>query len=390
MNGKILIFAWGFLGILLFLYSFTQVDLSLTLSKESLVRTMQTSFQYVGWYLRDLSTYLYIGLITLMTFLFVITVSRVAVYKVTQKTITLSILVIAIILTLSYSAFSYDIFNYIFDAKIITHYQLNPYLNKALDFPNDPMLSFMRSTHRVYPYGPSWLLVTVPFSYIGMNIFIVTFFLFKALSTFSYIATCYLLYVTAKKLGIKNPLLAVSLFAFNPLVLIEGLVSAHNEIVMMAIVMLAFYLLISKQKTRSLIAFVFSIGIKYTTVFLAPIFIASIFTKKYLEKERLLPISLFLMTLAVIATSVASGQNKNPEFQPWYLLSLAPFVSLYENRLARSTYIAISITVLMSYVPFLWSGEWPIDIVMIKNTLIVVGLAIGVIFGLLVRRIAKK
>lgn len=390
MNGKILIFAWGFLGILLFLYSFTQVDLSLTLSKESLVRTMQTSFQYVGWYLRDLSSYLYIGLITLMTFLFVITVSRVAVYKVTQKTITLSILVIAIILTLSYSAFSYDIFNYIFDAKIITHYQLNPYLNKALDFPNDPMLSFMRSTHRVYPYGPSWLLVTVPFSYIGMNIFIVTFFLFKALSTFSYIATCYLLYVTAKKLGIKNPLLAVSLFAFNPLVLIEGLVSAHNEIVMMAIVMLAFYLLISKQKTRSLIAFVFSIGIKYTTVFLAPIFIASIFTKKYLEKERLLPISLFLMTLAVIATSVASGQNKNPEFQPWYLLSLAPFVSLYENRLARSTYIAISITVLMSYVPFLWSGEWPIDIVMIKNTLIVVGLAIGVIFGLLVRRIAKK
>ena len=390
MNGKILIFAWGFLGILLFLYSFTQVDLSLTLSKESLVRTMQTSFQYVGWYLRDLSTYLYIGLITLMTFLFVITVSRVAVYKVTQKTITLSILVIAIILTLSYSAFSYDIFNYIFDAKIITHYQLNPYLNKALDFPNDPMLSFMRSTHRVYPYGPSWLLVTVPFSYIGMNIFIVTFFLFKALSTFSYIATCYLLYVTAKKLGIKNPLLAVSLFAFNPLVLIEGLVSAHNEIVMMAIVMLAFYLLISKQKTRSLIAFVFSIGIKYTTVFLAPIFIASIFTKKYLEKERLLPISLFLMTLAVIATSVASGQNKNPEFQPWYLLSLAPFVSLYENRLARSTYIAISITALMSYVPFLWSGEWPIDIVMIKNTLIVVGLAIGVIFGLLVRRIAKK
>ena len=82
-----------------------------------------------------------------------------AVYKkkINKKIIRNLIVITSIGLGFSYVAFSYDLFNYIFDAKIITFYHQNPYFHKALDYPGDPMLSFMRWTHRVYPYGPIWL-----------------------------------------------------------------------------------------------------------------------------------------------------------------------------------------------------------------------------------------
>ena len=70
--------------------------------------------------------------------------------KISKPFVWLIIFVSALLLVFSYNAFSYDIFNYIFDAKIFTHYHQNPYLQKALDYPGDPMLSFMRWTHRVY------------------------------------------------------------------------------------------------------------------------------------------------------------------------------------------------------------------------------------------------
>ena len=68
--------------------------------------------------------------------------------------------------------------------KYLTFIHQNPYFHKASDFPNDPMLNFMRWTHRLYPYGPSWLILTVPLSFIGLNFFLPTFFLFKIMIGF--------------------------------------------------------------------------------------------------------------------------------------------------------------------------------------------------------------
>jgi len=77
------------------------------------------------------------------------------------------------------------IFNYILTQKIITHYQQNPYIHKALDFPGDPMLSFMHWTQRVYPYGPVWLGLTaaIIISWFG---FFLHIFMFKALMSASF------------------------------------------------------------------------------------------------------------------------------------------------------------------------------------------------------------
>src|SRR3989344_7264882 len=136
--------------IFLFLYSFTQVDLNLTLSQFSLWQITQKFFQQIGYFNRPLSTTFYILIIFLLFGFYFFFLSLASKNKIRKNKIWFLTIVSTIILSFSYNAFSYDLFNYMFDAKIITHYGQNPYLHKALDFSTDPMLNFMRWTHRTY------------------------------------------------------------------------------------------------------------------------------------------------------------------------------------------------------------------------------------------------
>ena len=375
-NKKIILSLWLIGGFALFLYSFTQVDLSLTLSQASLWQTIQTKFQYVGWFNRPLSTQIYIGLLIYLFGLFVITIKQVANKKLSGKNIWTIIFFMAVILIPSYNAFSYDLFNYIFDARIVSNYNLNPYEYKPLDFSGDPMLSFMRSTHRVYPYGPTWLGITVPLTFVSNEIFALSLILFKSLSALAFLGTAFLIKKIAENLKLKNVNLAVILFALNPLVIIESLVSSHNEIVMMFFAIFSLYLLFINKKIFSGLLLIISVGIKYATVVFIPIYVLKLFFKK-IDNKKLINYSLILSVVAVIATSLASGQNKGAEFQPWYLLLTAPFIGLIEKKFVKFVFFGVCLFALFSYIPFLYEGIWPKNIVEFKNILLFSGLIFG-------------
>jgi len=353
---------WIFGALLLFLYSFTQVDLSLTLSRASIFQTIEKSFQYIGWFNRPLSTYLYIGVFAILFILYLWTVKLVSRNKLTRRTIWLGIFIVTGILALSYNAFSYDIFNYIFDAKIVTHYHQNPYLHKALDFPGDPMLSFMRWTHRVYPYGPIWLVMSVPLSWIGHNIFIITFYLFKIMIASFFLLTVWSIEKIGKILKFENVLLPVVAFAFNPFVLSESLVSAHNDIVMMGMALFATSLLLNKATMKGSVLYILSIGLKFATGFAFLGFLVLLAIKK---SKYIIEVTTILMIFAVIIASVRTN------FQPWYLLYVMPFaVLLFQKRAIRYTLYIFSLAGVAYYIPFLFNGNWDQPIPMILNYII--------------------
>jgi hypothetical protein len=111
---------YSFLGVIvaLFFYSFTQVDLSLTLSQASFLQTIQRSFQQIGYFNRPLSTIVFVIILALL-FAYYIYFLRLALERrITKKDVFLISTLTALILSFSYNAFSYDLFNYIFDAKI--------------------------------------------------------------------------------------------------------------------------------------------------------------------------------------------------------------------------------------------------------------------------------
>ena len=58
--GKLITFGWLLTIIFLFLYSFTQIDLGLTLTRASFWQPIQRTFQQIGYFQRPLSTIFYL------------------------------------------------------------------------------------------------------------------------------------------------------------------------------------------------------------------------------------------------------------------------------------------------------------------------------------------
>lgn len=354
--------------VLLFFYSYTQVDLSLTLSRWSVEQVIEKFFQNIGYFQRPFSAFLYTTTILLMYFCYILFLVLAYKKKISKGNVWFLILTTVAILTFSYNAFSYDLFNYIFDAKIFTYYHQNPYFYKALDFPNDPMLSFMHWTHRTYPYGPVWLILTIPLSFIGFNIFLPTLFLFKALASMSFLGTTFFIGKIMKKISKENEILSIVFFALNPLIVIEALVSAHNDIVMIFLSILALYLLMSNKYSRSLIILILSIGVKFATLVLVPVFVLIYFLNKYRENINWNLIFLSTVVLMTVAVIIASFRTA---FQPWYLLYALPFAAFIPNRYyIFLPAIIISFFANLQYVPFLYLGNWnnPVPVILFWMT----------------------
>jgi len=384
---RLLFFSYIVLLVGFFVYSFTQVDLDLTLSKLPVYQAFGKSLQYVGFYQRPLSTAIFITIASLLFLFYLLSLYLAKKGQISLKTLTILTVLSAVILVFSYNAFSYDLFNYIFDAKILSFYHLNPYFHKPSDFTSDPMLNFMRWTHRYYPYGPSWLVLTVPLTFIGMDYFLPTFFLFKILMALSFLGSCYLIYKISAKLFPENKLFNVVFFAFNPLVLIEALISAHNDIPMILFILLSIYLFIQKKKMLSWISNLFSIGIKFSTGALLPLLIIIEFferTNRKINWEKFFITAVVLSLLTVLVASIRTT------FQPWYLifpLSMAAFVP-QRKYISVPIFIA-SIFAVAIYVPYIFMTDYAKSYPQVIQNIEFVGIATVLIFTIVILLLPK-
>lgn len=364
INLKSIVIAYWFAIIGLFFYSYTQVDLNLTLSQWSIWQVIQKSFQNIGWFQRPLSTAIYIVILLLLATCYLLLLRFIRKNKITIKQFWQLLIPTSVILLFSYNAFSYDLFNYMFDARIFTVHNENPYLHKALDYPGDPWINFMRWTHRVYPYGPVWLGLTIPLSYLGFQFFLPTLFLYKALMAASFLGTTYFIGKIMEKISPQDKLFGMALFAFNPLIIIESLVSAHNDIVMIFLTVSALYYLLSSKYIRAVLLLFLSFGVKFATIVLLPVFLLVVIQKTHKLKTNwrvIFIVSLIAMTVSIIAASIRT------ELQPWYLLWLLPLAALLiREKWAVITAIIIPFGLLFHYVLFLYSGNWDPPIPTIK------------------------
>jgi len=361
---------WGLVILALFFYSFTQIDLGLTLTQVSFWQVIQTNFQLIGYFNRPLSTALFLVIMFFLTLFYLFFLYQGGKGNLKKKFVWRLVFLTAFILLFSYNAFSHDLFNYIFDAKIVTFYHDNPYQHKALDYHEDPMLGFMHWTHRTYPYGPLWLGLTVPLSFFGFQKLLLTIYLFKGLVVASYLVICWVIYqILARTKGKKEALLGLVFFAFNPLVIIEGLVSAHNDLVMMAFLMLGLFFLVREKRLPAFLFLGLSIVIKFATGLLLPIFLIVVYLqirKKKINWDWVWLLSVFLMLGGIIAAALRL------EFQPWYVFYCLPLLALLvKKQVLQGLSLVFSIGLLFYYVPFLYLGNWDPPIPTFKIALLI-------------------
>jgi len=243
-------------------------------------------------------------------------------------------LLIGGILLLSYPFLSHDFFNYLFDAKIVTYYFKNPYFTKALDFPNDPWIRFMHWTHRTYPYGPFFLLITLVPSFLSTGKLALSFLFFKGTWFIFYLLSVYLLNKMNKKWAM--------IFATHPLIIIEGLVNCHNDLIGLCLAVIGTYFLLKNKNLQGRIILILSAGIKYMTFPL-------VFLIKH-DKKRLNYL-IFIMVIAMIVYLTIFG-----EVQPWYFLTLFAFLPYFEKFISRLEIFFAGL--LLSYYPYIRLGGW--------------------------------
>lgn len=342
------------------IYSYSLIDLNLTFINHPIWNKFRDWIIQLGYFHRDISWNIYLSLVIIGFIFYFFFIKN---YKKYNP------LLISIVtgsnLFFSYPFLSHDLFNYLFDAKIVTFYHQNPYLLRALDFPSDPWLRFMHWTHRTYPYGPSFLLLTLIPSALSFGKFILSFFFYKGMVVGFYILTVFLLSRSNRKWAV--------IFATHPLILIEGLINGHNDMIALSLALISIMILQKNKLIYAKIMFMLSAGIKYTTMPLIGL----------TKNGRFNNIILFIQMCLLIY------MGTKMEIQPWYYLILFVLIPFYAKLLIDWN-IFIS-GLIFSYYPYIRIGGWDtVEKVTIKHQIIFVFFLLNIIYLFFEKVIFKK
>jgi len=273
-------------------------------------------------------------------------------------------------LLFSFNALSFDVFNYLFNAKMVAVYQANPHQQVALDFSGDPWIRFMHNTHTTAPYGPGWTAVSLLPFYGSFGKFLPAWLSFRLLNLVLLIVTFFVVLAGQKKVFAKKNYSALALFFFNPLVLLELIMNMHNDLWMMLPALLALILIYPQAKNKqflpvkikniifSLLLFIFSVSIKYASVIILPLwlflfllpFLSKIKTKLQLSFQF---IYRYLFDFAAVLMFLPLLTSRSQLFHPWYLIWSLIFLPFVKNKIIQTSLLILSFSSLLRYLPYL-------------------------------------
>lgn len=343
--------------ILLSIYSYALIDPNITFFQTKWWEIFRERMVYFGYYQREASWIVYLGIVIAL-FIFHYFFSK----RYKQFNPVKLALLVGIILLFSYPLLTHDFFNYMFDAKIATFYHKNPYIFKALDFPRDPWLRFMHWTHRTYPYGPVFLLLMFVPSFLSFGKFALSFILFKSTFIVFYILAVFFLNKLNKRYAM--------IFVTNPLIIVEGLVNSHNDLIGVSLAIIGVFYLLKSKGLKSRLLFLLSAGIKYITLPL--VFLSR--DKKKMNR------SIFISLIGVLIYL-----SFKSEIQPWYFLNLFIFLPFFEQSINRLNIFFFGL--LVSYYPYIRLGGWDsAEKITLKHWIIGVFLIVNIIYLLFLRK----
>jgi len=374
-NIQLLLLAYGivFLTVTIFTYGFVDNGL-MQYASPSFIKliTHMRSFVLNN---RHIAALVYITFISLLYLLYITTLRIVESNRITKALVFLCAW--CLLLVISYPAFSYDIFNYILTSKIAFHYQENPYIVMPVEIPNEPALAYTRATNKVAPYGPIWIVATyIPYVLGQQNIWL-TIFAYKLSNWFLFILYSFIIFRYTQSVS------RTAFFALNPLVLVEVLVSGHNDFFMMVLAMVGMLLYPARSIAKNitgmvlLIASVFVKGATLPLVFIIP----GVFKSKY-----------FMWVVFIVLLAVFFVTPVREELNPWHavwFLGIAPFLNGRYSDIIRRFCIVFSFGLLLRHAPYIYMGRYEGWGPFLRTTLTIIPPAIY-IFILILHKVIKR
>jgi len=188
-----------------------------------------------------------------------------------------------------------DLFRYVLRGRVWTIYGESPMLSPPSDFPNDPYILFAGEFGDwVSGYGPLWeILVQVPLRLgatdmvsgaIGLKFLVLFFYLL------SVVVLGWLAWPAQGTSGRESwiPLTGLIIFAWNPLVLMEGLGNGHNDMVLLALMIAGVVLWERKLWWAAATAFSLAALTKAPGLLLLPLFGVALLEAQPTWRQRVL------------------------------------------------------------------------------------------------------
>jgi alpha-1,6-mannosyltransferase len=166
---------------------------------------------------------------------------------------------------------STDVFSYIAYARMGVEHGINPYLHGPIAIPHDPVYHYVGQDWKLVAtaYGPLYTLLSYPFAPLGVE---GALWGMKVLAMLASAGTLALVWRCARLREI-NPVGAILLVGANPLYVIYCLGGAHNDLVMLLLMMAAVSLTFARRDAPAAAAVVAGALVKATVAALLPFMI---------------------------------------------------------------------------------------------------------------------
>lgn len=192
---------------------------------------------------------------------------------------------------------SQDIFSYIAYARMATLYHINPLTTTPQAIPHDLIYRYLYWTDQPSAYGPTWIMITAPLqwltSFFGNATTLPMILLLRGVGLIAHLLSVLLIWQLSGVFADPDAVeararrLQVTLaFAWNPLLLFEAVVNAHNDTVILALVLLALYALSKATQggflriSLAMLVFALAICVKINLIILLPGLVLFLYRRK--------------------------------------------------------------------------------------------------------------
>ena len=307
----------------------------------------ETVFGFDKWFCfllnnsnRNMQTFLYLIILAIMTILYSLIIKKQKeIFKNIKQVLSYTLIISAIFL-ISISFTCSDVFYYLGIGRLDSQYKENPYYVTITDFVESQenideikkdtvlMQGYQNDwADTTVVYGPIWTVVCKFVAALSFGNIDIGIFIFRAINILIHITNCYLIY------KISNKKIFSVIYGLNPYMLIEGIVSIHNDIFVVCFILLGLYLLIKKKKLKlALIFLAMATAIKYFAILLLPLFIIYHFREEKVLKRfgRCIQYGLFFLLILIIPYLL-------------YIRDFEVFAGIFtmQTRFAKNFYIII-------------------------------------------------
>ena len=182
--------------------------------------------------------------------------------RISQRYLIYSTLLLGLFYILIPVVTSPDLYSYIAYARIGVLYHLNPLTTPPSAIRSDVIYSYVAWTDQPSAYGPTWTIITSGmqgiFSLFGLNLILPMVIILRLFGLLIHVLSTLLIWSISGHLLTRKGLLAPAQrmratlsFAWNPLLLLEACVNAHNDVTVLFFVLLAIWFLVRHMGTEA-------------------------------------------------------------------------------------------------------------------------------------------